>query len=73
MSSDLSFREFIERVESRVDGYSIETLREIVLDWAKHTPPEKRHAFLDKLVPPAPSPHPVSATELLDEIDALAT
>ncbi len=73
MSSDLSFREFIERVESRVDGYSIETLREIMLDWAKNTPPKKRHDFLDKLVPPAPSPHPVSAAELLDEIDALAT
>ncbi|MDP2181785.1 MAG: hypothetical protein Q8K99_04355, partial [Actinomycetota bacterium] len=73
MSPNLSFREFIERVESRVDGYSIETLREIVLDWAKHTPPKKRHDFLDKLVPPASSPHPVSATDLLDEIDALAT
>ena len=46
--SDINYTEFMNRVQVRLSSYSEEILREILYEWAKHTPSNKRVEFLNK-------------------------
>ncbi|MBE0448711.1 MAG: hypothetical protein IBX64_11560, partial [Actinobacteria bacterium] len=73
MYTKISFEEFIEQVEQRLGEYSQETLRKIIMEWAKSTPSADRRQFLAKLLPPLPQQLvSLSGEELLGEIRGLA-
>ncbi len=71
MYTNISFKEFMDKVEERLKTYSLDTLREILMEWAKNIPPKKRFEFLAMLTPPKSKPS-VSNKELLKEISELA-
>lgn len=70
----ISFKEFIEQVEQRLNEYSPADLRQILMEWAKSTTSASRYEFLAKLQPTTASQQPVSLpnNELLEEIRELA-
>jgi len=73
MSNRISFKEFMEQVEERLKGFSPETLRGILIEWAKSVPRVERHEFLNRLVPPTPQQQVSERDEeLLEEIQELA-
>ncbi len=73
MQGKLNFKEFLERVEKKLKTYSPDILREIIMDWAKKTPPAKRIEFLATLTPPPSNKKPLAPDkDLLEEIKALA-
>ena len=71
MQDNLGLREFMNRVQDRLKTYSLESLTNILLDWAVKTPPAKREEFLNKLSPPITEEIGwKSDTEFLEEIKA---
>jgi len=49
--SDINYKEFMDRVQKRINSYSIENLREIIYQWAKQIPSKERNEFLLKITP----------------------
>lgn len=84
MTDNISLREFMELVEKRIEGCTRESLRDILLEWAKGSPPGERSEFLEKLnlSPESPASSPCSSASaskdapdsnaLLEEIRALS-
>ncbi|MBE0447180.1 MAG: hypothetical protein IBX64_03600 [Actinobacteria bacterium] len=63
----------LEQVEQRLNEYSQETLRKIIMEWAKSTPSAGRRQFLARLLPPLPQQLVLPPDEeLLEEIRELA-
>nr|MDO8082666.1 hypothetical protein [Candidatus Freyarchaeota archaeon] len=71
MNTNISFKEFMDQVEERLKAYSPETLREIIMEWARNTHPSKRHEFLAMLIPPSLKQQ-APDRKLLKEISKLA-
>lgn len=73
MSNNISFREFMQKVEEHLNTYSYDMLCEIVMQWAKDTHPSKRSEFLANLVPQIPEYKNESTEDkkLLEEITEL--
>jgi hypothetical protein len=73
VAKNISFKDFMDQVEMRLEAYSPEALQEIIMDWAKNSPPSKRNEFLSKLTPVSPSEETSEPDEeLLEEIGELA-
>ncbi|MBN2542795.1 hypothetical protein JXI42_07985 [bacterium] len=72
MSRNISLKEFIDEVQSRIGIHSKETLKKIIIQWAKDTPPKDREIFLSKLAPVTPE-KPEYDQSLIDSIDVLLT
>ena len=52
--AELTYKEFLNQVRSRIEGFSEAGLRELVLSWAQATTDsEKRYQFLAGLKPNA--------------------
>ena len=73
VSTNISFKDFMDQVEMRLKAYSPDTLREMLMEWAKNTHPSKRIEFLAKLTPVPPAQAIAEPNEeLLEEISELA-
>ncbi|MFQ6092438.1 MAG: hypothetical protein ACE5OR_07115 [bacterium] len=73
MATSMSFKEFMDQVEECLKTSSPDTLREILIEWAKSTHPSKRSEFLARLVPPSQREQITALDEeLLEEISELA-
>jgi hypothetical protein len=73
VSKTPSFKEFMDQVETRLESFSPDVWREILLQWAKDTQPAERDGFLARLVRPSPDREiPKSDENLIEEIADLA-
>ncbi|OPX83618.1 MAG: hypothetical protein A4E53_04566 [Pelotomaculum sp. PtaB.Bin104] len=73
MQNNINFREFMRKVEKQLKNYSSDTLREIIITWAKKTPQAKRQEFLAMIIPPSSGKKPPKPDkELLKGIKALS-
>ncbi|MHB1709394.1 MAG: hypothetical protein ACYCT2_07985 [Thermoplasmataceae archaeon] len=71
MPENPGLREFMDEVREKLKAYSMESLTNILLDWAVKTPPGRRIEFLEKLSPPDTGEIKFSSSpELLNEIRA---
>ena len=67
----LSYKEFMEKVRSRLKDLSAEELRELILVWADEEHPSNRQEFLGKLIAPKGKQEDSEDT-LIEEIEAFA-
>jgi hypothetical protein len=73
MSKNLNYKDFMEQVEIRLKAYSPDTMREMLMDWARSTKPAQRTEFLARLTTETSAPKASEPDEeLLEEIDGLA-
>jgi len=49
---NMTYKEFIEQVQTRLNNFSLKDLRLVILEWATKLPPAKRKEFLRKLILP---------------------
>ena len=66
---DVPMKEFMDRVEGKLQGLSVSTLQAIIREWAKQTPSNRREEFLSNL--DAPQDASIDAEGLLANIDDL--
>ncbi|MFX0095419.1 MAG: hypothetical protein ACFFBD_27030 [Candidatus Hodarchaeota archaeon] len=59
---ELSYKDFMNQLRRRLEGYSREELYRIFVEWAKKLPSAERITFLAELVPPEPYSKRVSTT-----------
>lgn len=74
MMSDISYKEFLNKVQEQINSYSPDTLRAIFLEWARNTRPSKRGEFLvniAKICPPKINKIIEPDDELIEEIREL--
>jgi hypothetical protein len=69
---NLSFKDFMEQVETHLKAFSPQDLQGLIMDWAKSTHPSKRNEFLSKLAVTPPNEKSEPDEELLEEIGELA-
>lgn len=66
-------RDFVDQVREKLETYSPETVKDIIIRWAISTPPGKRIEFLDRLTHLSPKENThIGGPELIDEINGLA-
>jgi hypothetical protein len=70
--AELSYQQFMRKASERLEKFSAEELRELILSWAADEAPGKRELFLAKLTLPQRLEEKITPAEtLLEEIDAL--
>lgn len=69
----LSYNAFIEKVKTRLNDFSREDMRNLILSWASDASPSARQAFLSQLIPEnQEEPESYDVETLMDEIDAFS-
>ncbi|MEW6623478.1 MAG: hypothetical protein AB1420_10195 [Bacillota bacterium] len=71
--SVLSYKKFMEEVKVRLDTFSNEDFRNLILSWADEKHPSQRQEFLDELTPPRQKKEIIFNVEtLMGKIEAFA-
>lgn len=73
MSKNISFKEFMDKVQEKLRKYSVDDLQEIILEWARDTHPDEREEFLSRFALPSPEKPIVADSEILKDVEELAT